>query len=145
MVEKVTREERMVTLMKQAAEKAIEILNANDFNEDDLTGEDVKVKKPKAEKVSDAKGGDEQADNRTRDAVGSDGNQVMKKIIKSIPIEKCDVYESGCKNDAAMFSTINCGKLCQTCYDEMKKRNPRFAIGWKPFTVEEFRQKCMFE
>jgi len=76
MVEKVTREERMATLMKQAAEKAIEILNANDFNEDDLTGEDVKVKKPKAEKVSDAKGGDEQADNRTRDAVGSDGNQV---------------------------------------------------------------------
>lgn len=65
MVEKVTREERMATLMKQAAEKAIEILNANDFNEDDLTGEDVKVKKPKAEKVSDAKGGDEQADNRT--------------------------------------------------------------------------------
>ena len=132
MVEKVTREERMATLMKQAAEKAIEILNANNFNEDDLTGEDVKVKKPKAEKVSDAKGGDEQADNRTRDVVG-----------KSIPIEKCDVYESGCKNDAAMFSTINCGKLCQTCYDEMKKRNPRFAIGWKPFTVEEFRQKCM--
>ena len=35
MVEKVTKEERMATLMKKAAEKAIEILNANDFNEDD--------------------------------------------------------------------------------------------------------------
>tara|TARA_R100000152_G_C6750365_1_gene173994 strand:- start:187 stop:402 length:216 start_codon:yes stop_codon:yes gene_type:complete len=65
MVEKVTREERMATLLKEAAEKAIEILNANDFNEDDLTGEEVKMTKPKAEKVSDAKGGDEQADNRT--------------------------------------------------------------------------------
>lgn len=71
MVEKVTKEERMATLLKEAAEKAIEILNANDFNEDDLSGEDVKVKKPKAEKVSDAKGSDSQKAH-VRDAVGSD-------------------------------------------------------------------------
>jgi len=79
MVEKVTREERMATLMKEAAEKAIEILgNKDDFMDEDLTGEEVKAKKPKAEKVKDASGGDEQADNRTRDAVGSDGNQLKK-------------------------------------------------------------------
>ena len=36
MVEKVTKEEKVVVLTKKAAEKAIEILNANDFNEDDL-------------------------------------------------------------------------------------------------------------
>tara|TARA_R100000656_G_C3899895_1_gene118533 strand:- start:194 stop:628 length:435 start_codon:yes stop_codon:yes gene_type:complete len=66
MVEKVTKEERLATLMKEAAEKAIEILgNKDDFNKDDLSGKEVKATKPKAEKVADAKGGDEQADNRT--------------------------------------------------------------------------------
>lgn len=66
MVEKVTKDERMATLMKEAAEKAIEILgNKDDFNKDDLSGKEVKATKPKAEKVPDAKGGDEQADNRT--------------------------------------------------------------------------------
>ena len=85
MVEKVTKEERMATLMKEAAEKAIEILgNKDDFMDEDLTGEEVKAKKPKAEKVKDASGGDEQADNRTRDAVGSDGNQLKK--MRQIPI-----------------------------------------------------------
>ena len=47
MVEKVTKEEKAVELTKKAAEKAIEILNANDFNEEDLSGEEVKVKRPK--------------------------------------------------------------------------------------------------
>ncbi len=78
MVEKVTKEERMATLMKQAAEKAIEILNADDFNQDDLSGEEVKVKKPKAEKVADAKGSDSQKAH-IRDAIGSD--------VKKAPLE----------------------------------------------------------
>ena len=77
-----------------------------------------------------------------------------ENIIKSIPIEKCDAYDSGCKNDAAMFSTINCMKVCQECYEEYMNqpvRNykgeemKRPMAGWKPFTVEEFRQKCMID
>jgi len=47
MVERVTKEEKAVELTMKAAEKAIEILNANDFNEDDLSGEEVKIKRPK--------------------------------------------------------------------------------------------------
>ena len=69
MVDRVTKEEKAVELTKKAAEKAIEILNANDFNEDDLTGEDVKLTKPKAEKVTDAKGSDEEKI-KIRDAIG---------------------------------------------------------------------------
>ena len=69
MVEKVTKEEKVVELTKKAAEKAIEILNANDFNEDDLTGETVKLSRPKAEKVADAKGSDEEK-TKIRDEIG---------------------------------------------------------------------------
>ena len=77
MVEKVTREERMATLMKEAAEKAIEILgNKDDFMDEDLTGEEVKAKKPKAEKVKDASGGDEQADPRTFRISAGQGAQI---------------------------------------------------------------------
>ena len=47
MVERVTKEEKAVELTMKAAEKAIEILNANDFNEDDLSGQEVKIKRPK--------------------------------------------------------------------------------------------------
>ena len=47
MVERVTKEEKVVELTKKAAEKAIEILNENDFNQDDLSGEEVKIKRPK--------------------------------------------------------------------------------------------------
>ncbi len=153
MVEKVTKEERMATLLKEAAEKAIEILNANDFNEDDLSGEDVKVTKPKAEKVSDAKGSDSQKAH-VRDAVGSDGNQVMKSKWGKSPTERCDSFPD-CKNDAAMFSTINCMKVCQECYDaymdkpvyrikpdKTHEEMKRPMVGWKPFTVKEYRQHC---
>jgi len=74
-------------------------------------------------------------------------------IIKSIPIEKCDVFPD-CKNDATMFSTINCSKSCQECYEEYMNqpvRNykgeeiKRPMAGWKPFTVEEYRQKCIID
>ena len=73
MVEKVTKEERMATLMKEAAEKAIEILgNKDDFYDgDDLSGKEVKATKPKAEKVTDAKGSDSE-EAHIRDPIGKD-------------------------------------------------------------------------
>ena len=155
MVEKVTKEERMATLMKKAAEKAIEILNVNDFNEDDLSGEDVKVKKPKAEKVADAKGGDEQADNRTsRDvkkanpykrpqmSLREEHDRVARdnKIKRHWNIKSCDSFPD-CKNDAAIFSTINCMKMCQECF-ELYQIGGMLRTGWKPFTVEEYNKHC---
>jgi len=127
MVEKVTKEERMATLMKQAAEKAIEILNADDFNQDDLSGEDVKVKKPTVEKVADAKGGDEQADNRTsRDVkkanpytLGGANPQSLrqqhehaaKKVQKPNPKYKCD----GCSDIATQECTVCAARFCDEC------------------------------
>ena len=70
MPEKVTKDEKAAELMLKAAEKAIEILgNANDFNDEDLTGETVKLSRPKAEKVADAKGSDEEK-TKIRDEIG---------------------------------------------------------------------------
>tara|TARA_B100000029_G_scaffold511224_2_gene604677 strand:- start:3727 stop:3942 length:216 start_codon:yes stop_codon:yes gene_type:complete len=61
MPEKVTKEEKIAELMLKATKEAVEILgNKDDFNEEDLTGEDVKLSKPKATKVPDAKGSDEE-------------------------------------------------------------------------------------
>lgn len=61
MPEKVTKDEKIAELLKKAAEKAVELIgNYDDFNEDDLTGEEVKLSKPKATKVPDAKGSDEE-------------------------------------------------------------------------------------
>jgi len=61
MPEKVTRDEKIAELLKKAAEKAVELIgNYDDFNEDDLTGEEVKLSRPKATKVPDAKGSDEE-------------------------------------------------------------------------------------
>ena len=61
MPEKVTKDEKIAELLKKAAEKAVELIgNYDDFNKDDLTGEEVKLSKPKATKVPDAKGSDEE-------------------------------------------------------------------------------------
>ena len=61
MPEKVTRDEKIAELLKKATEKAVELIgNYDDFNQDDLTGEEVKLSRPKATKVSDAKGSDEE-------------------------------------------------------------------------------------
>ena len=61
MPEKVTKDEKIAELLKKAAEKAVELIgNYDDFNEDDLTGEEVKLSRPKATKVPDAKGSDEE-------------------------------------------------------------------------------------
>lgn len=61
MPEKVTRDEKIAELLKKATEKAVELIgNYDDFNEDDLTGEEVKLSRPKATKVPDAKGSDEE-------------------------------------------------------------------------------------
>jgi len=61
MPEKVTKDEKIAELMLKATEKAVELIgNKDDFNEDDLTGETVKLSQPKATKVPDAKGSDEE-------------------------------------------------------------------------------------
>ncbi|QDP59606.1 MAG: hypothetical protein GOVbin1753_39 [Prokaryotic dsDNA virus sp.] len=61
MPEKVTRDEKIAELLKKATEKAVELIgNYDDFNQEDLTGEEVKLSRPKATKVSDAKGSDEE-------------------------------------------------------------------------------------
>ena len=123
MVEKVTKEERMATLMKQAAEKAIEILNANDFNEDDLSGEDVKVKKPKAEKVADAKGGDEQADNRT--------SRDVKKAMENLDSHgECEVPT--CSRPAEMVCRFHGGGLCRVHYQRLSMQEPSEMHDWVP-------------
>tara|TARA_R110000824_G_scaffold63992_9_gene167617 strand:- start:1384 stop:1596 length:213 start_codon:yes stop_codon:yes gene_type:complete len=70
MPEKVTKDEKAAELILKAVEKAIEILgNKDDFNEDDLTGETIKLSRPKAEKVADAKGSDEEK-TKIRDEIG---------------------------------------------------------------------------
>ena len=61
MPEKVTKDEKIAELLKKAAEKAVELIgNYDDFNKDDLTGEEVKLIKPKTTKVPDSKGSDEE-------------------------------------------------------------------------------------
>lgn len=61
MPEKVTRDEKIAELLKKATEKAVELIgNYDDFNQEDLTGEEVKLSRPKATKVPDAKGSDEE-------------------------------------------------------------------------------------
>jgi hypothetical protein len=61
MPEKVTKEEKMAELLLKAAEKAVGLIgDYDDFNQEDLTGEEVKLSKPKATKVPDAKGSDEE-------------------------------------------------------------------------------------
>jgi len=61
MPEKVTKDEKIAELMLKATEKAVELIgNKDDFNEDDLSGETVKLSRPKATKVPDAKGSDEE-------------------------------------------------------------------------------------
>jgi hypothetical protein len=69
---KVTKEEKIDDILAGAINKAKDVIEAlGNYNElpadetVELEGEEVKLTKPKAEKVSDAKGGDEQADNRT--------------------------------------------------------------------------------
>ena len=141
MVEKVTKEERMATLMKQAAEKAIEILNADDFNQDDLSGEDVKVKKPKAEKVADAKGGDEQADNRTSRDVkkanpytleGAEPQSLRqqheehaaKKVQKPNPKYKCDA----CSRTATQECIVCAARFCDSHLSHFTGHHPTTQI-----------------
>jgi len=61
MPEKVTRDEKIAELLKKAAEKAVEILGNEPYlDKKDLIGEEVKLSRPKATKVSDAKGSDEE-------------------------------------------------------------------------------------
>ena len=61
MPEKVTKDEKIAELLKKATEKAVELIgNYDDFNQEDLTGEEVKLSRPKATKVPDAKGSDEE-------------------------------------------------------------------------------------
>ena len=71
MPEKVTRDEKIAELLKKAAEKALAVLSIDEeydgFNEDsydtmesDLTGEEVKLTNPKATKIPDVKGSDEE-------------------------------------------------------------------------------------
>ena len=61
MPEKVTKEEKIAELLKKATEQAVELIgNKDDFYEEEYTGEEVKLSKPKATKVPDAKGSDEE-------------------------------------------------------------------------------------
>lgn len=77
MPEKVTKDEKIAELLKKATEKAVELIgNKDDFNEDDLTGETVKLSRPKAQKVPDAKGSDEEK-TKIRDEV------IAKEYIKN--------------------------------------------------------------
>jgi hypothetical protein len=145
MVEKVTREERMATLMKEAAEKAIEILgNKDDFMDEDLTGEEVKAKKPKAEKVADAKGSDSQKAH-IRDAIGSDVKKAnpytlegaesqslrqqhkehaAKKVQEPNPKYKCD----SCPKTATQECTVCAARFCDVCKDHWPGFHPTINI-----------------
>jgi hypothetical protein len=70
MPEKVTKEEKIAELMLKATKEAVEILGNQPYlAEKDLIGEEVKLSKPKATKVPDAKGSDEEK-TKIRDEIG---------------------------------------------------------------------------
>ena len=108
MPEKVTKDEKIAELLKKATEKAVELIgNYDDFNKDDLTGEEVKLSKPKATKVPDAKGSDEEK-TKIRDEVISKKEPI--RLPKNIgtqtpsrrPFEDKDGYMTRPKNESVL-------------------------------------------
>jgi len=70
MPEKVTKDEKIAELLKKAAEKAVEIIgNYDDFNQEDLTGEEVKLSRPKALNGDKDSSGSDEEKTKIRDVI----------------------------------------------------------------------------
>jgi hypothetical protein len=135
MPEKVTKDEKIAELLKKAAEKAVELIgNYDDFNEDDLTGEEVKLSRPKATKVPDAKGSDEEK-TKIRD-------EVISKESRR-PFEDEDGYMTRPKNESVLGTIY--GEIMENemphklkvFFNENKKDIPTQIVGEVQKTINQ--------
>lgn len=92
MPEKVTKDEKIAELLKKAAEKAVEILGNEPYlDKKDLIGEEVKLSRPKATKVPDAKGSDEEK------------TKIRDEVISKAPLgSDSDGYLTRPKNESVL-------------------------------------------
>lgn len=141
MPEKVTRDEKIAELLKKATEKAVELIgNYDDFNQEDLTGEEVKLSRPKATKVPDAKGSDEEK-TKIRDEVIS--KNIRTKTPSRRPFEDEDGYMTRPKNESVLGTIY--GEIMENemphklavFFNENKKDIPTQIVGEVEKTINQ--------
>tara|TARA_R100000742_G_C4279572_1_gene104558 strand:- start:8995 stop:9483 length:489 start_codon:yes stop_codon:yes gene_type:complete len=135
MPEKVTKDEKIAELLKKATEKAVELIgNYDDFNQEDLTGEEVKLSRPKATKVPDAKGSDEEK-TKIRD-------EVISKESRR-PFEDEDGYMTRPKRESVLgtiYAEImenNMPHKLGVFFNENKKDIPTQIVGEVEKTINQ--------
>jgi hypothetical protein len=119
-----TYDKEVIDAMLKAGAKLkekIEIMNHNDMiDKDSLTGEDVKVKKPKAVK-------DDTIDKIT--GIREPWGEQTKKSIMKNEEEMCD--RPKCRQKATMKNALSGGKMCEYHFNADSNRQPQRGLGMK--------------